>query len=89
MSEVSDTLRIASSRFFLFAIVSYAQTGDEQKNSRYGAVAAPNRYALAEQITDSELSRTTSRREFPEVREHHGNPGYFMKYIIKIPPVYV
>ncbi len=58
-----------------------------------GASSAPepagsDGLALIERTTDSDFSNVT-RALTPQIREHYGNPAFFMKYIISIPPVYV
>jgi hypothetical protein len=45
-------------------------------------------FALIERSTDSDFSNVT-RLVIPQIREHYGNPAFFMQYIIAIPPVYV
>lgn len=47
-----------------------------------------NNLALVELVPVSESSNVI-RTAPPQIREHHGNPVYFMQYIIAIPPVYV
>ncbi|GEM_PF-1730667 len=44
--------------------------------------------ALVEQMTDSEISNVTRDVKL-EILEHYGNPAFFIRYIIAIPPVYV
>ena len=39
--------------------------------------------------TDAEIFRIQSSPDSIGIREHFGDPTYFMKYLIKVPPVYV
>ncbi len=41
-----------------------------------------------EVVPNSVLSSVTQRNVDRGIREHYGNPDYFMKYIIQKPPVY-
>ncbi len=45
--------------------------------------------AMIERVTDADISRAKPGSAKQAIREHYGNPDYFMKYIIRIPPVYV
>ena len=55
-----------------------------------GTAPAPGSLmAQMEGTTDGEIYRIQPSPGPVGIREHFGNPEFFMKYLIKVPPVYV
>ena len=72
----------------IFSLVAAVGAAQFQGLLNLDVGLSSDRLALIEQATDGDLSEVTSSKSHDEVREHFGNPDYFIKYIIKIPPVY-